>query len=354
LIRIDMSEYMEKSSISRLTGPPPGLVGYEEGGQLTEAVRRSPHSVVLLDELEKAHVDVLNLLLQVLEDGILTDGKGRTISFKNTVLIMTSNIGSKRILDLVQKHEQGQGQQQQQRQSPSSDTTNGDKESSLAKNDPASLQRIEYTKLARVVKKELEKAMKPEFLNRIDDIVVFQPLTANELSLIAFIMVVDITARAKMEKDIDIHVSPELLETMVQQGSGAASQFGARPMRRAIQRILEDAISDAVVKSFLLDSDVATFGKKEMTPNGSSLKKGKKRFNEPLIVTVQRERDGEILEILIDDNSRDMVSSPMMDDDDDLDDDDLDDDELGYENVSSNGAIGDGENDYLMLETPPL
>ena len=182
--------------------------------------------------------------------------------------------------------------------------------------------------------------MKPEFLNRIDDIVVFQPLTANELSLIALIMVVDITARAKMEKDINVHVSGELLETMVQEGSGAASQFGARPMRRAIQRILEDAISDAVVKNFLMEGDVATFGKKEVAVNGST-----KGGTEPLVVTVQRERDGEVLEIMIDESSRDLVS-PAMEEEDDLED--------NEEAASPNGVSGESENDYIMLEESQL
>ncbi len=333
LIRIDMSEYMEKSSITRLTGPPPGLVGYEEGGQLTEAVRRSPHSVVLLDELEKAHGDVLNLLLQVLEDGILTDGKGRTISFKNTVLIMTSNVGSKRILELVQRHEQSQENVTQRKNSiERSDGDSGALVSTDDTSDP--FPQIEYQKLARVVKKELERVMKPEFLNRIDDIVVFQPLTANELSLIAFIMVVDITARAKMEKDIDINISSDLLETMVEEGSGAASQFGARPMRRAIQRILEDAISDAVVKNFLMEGDVATFGKKQVNGDGGQL-----------IVTVERERDGEILEITIDESSRDLVSSPMLGDEDENGDD------KEAELSTSNGEDTKKQSEYVILET---
>ena len=337
LVRIDMSEYMEKSSITRLTGPPPGLVGYEEGGQLTEAVRRSPHCVVLLDELEKAHSDVLNLLLQVLEDGILTDGKGRTISFKNTVLIMTSNIGSQRILDLVQQQQQDQQQNVNndkaddypvlEKGTSKNDLSQKNTKSKLSKRKESKLkesvinmtagddaaasaqrtkevqrmeyerqvEQLEYQKLARVVHHELEKALKPEFLNRIDDIVVFQPLTSNELSLIALLMVVDITARAQLEKNLQITVSPELLETMVQQGSMAATQFGARPMRRAVQRILEDAISDAVVQSFLVEGDAAIFGRAEIGEEDG-----------PLVVTVTRERDGKELQVMIEESSRDL------------------------------------------------
>lgn len=299
LIRIDMSEYMEKSSMTRLTGPPPGLVGYEQGGQLTEAVRRSPHSVVLLDELEKAHPDVLNLLLQVLEDGILTDGKGRTISFKNTVLIMTSNIGSKRILDLVQK---GNGKNRDEKEeAPTEDDDDAAKQARNLQREEyeRQVEQLEYNKLARVVKGELERALKPEFLNRIDDIVVFQPLTTTELSMIAILMVVDITARAKLEKNLDITVDGPLLDTMVAQGSAAASQFGARPMRRAVQRILEDAISDAVVQSFLKEGDTAIFGMgEEATEDKDS----------QLVVTVVRQSDGQVLKVAIDDSSRDLDS----------------------------------------------
>jgi len=233
----------------------------------------------------------------------------------------------------VQKHEQGQGK-------PSNKKTDTQTTSSKTAEDaPEQLQRIEYNKLARVVKRELEHVMKPEFLNRIDDIVVFQPLTSNELSLIALIMVVDITARAKLEKDLDISVSPELLETMVEEGSGAASQFGARPMRRAIQRILEDAISDAVVKNFLVEGDSATFGKKQV--NGASSLDG----NEPLVVTVHRERDGQVLDIIIDESSRDLVASTFADDDDDED---------SADDPSSNGDSTGNENDYAMFDAPPL
>merc|ERR1711935_1148112 len=159
MIRIDCSEYMEKHSVSRLTGPPPGYIGYEEGGQLTEAVRRAPHSVVLLDELEKAHGDVLNILLQILEDGMLTDGKGRTVNFKNTILIMTSNVGSQNILALSRQNSQAFGADEQQN-------------SAL------------YAKLSETVKEALEASMKPELLNRMDEIIVFSPLSPIDLESI--------------------------------------------------------------------------------------------------------------------------------------------------------------------------
>lgn len=336
LIRIDMSEYMEKSSVTRLTGPPPGLVGYEEGGQLTEAVRRSPHSVVLLDELEKAHGDVLNLLLQVLEDGILTDGKGRTISFKNTVLIMTSNIGSKKILKLVGKHHQ---ENTRARHVGLSDTPSLNGQSDNADNSDLKTDQIEYTKLARVVKGELERSMKPEFLNRIDDIVVFQPLTENELSMIAMMMVLEITIRAKMEKDLDITVSNELFNRMVEEGSMAASQFGARPMRRAVQRILEDAISDAVVKNFVTDGDVANFGVLDKTLGSSAL-----LDPAPLVVAVTRSRDDEILEVPIEESSRDLMQ--QNDEEEDWS------DENNKQKSDMIGALEEEEEDkeYVFLE----
>lgn len=282
IVRIDMSEYMEKSSVSRLIGPPPGLVGYEEGGVLCEAVRRSPHSVVLLDELEKAHSDVLNILLQVIDDGILTDGKGRTVSFKNTIIIMTSNIGSKRILDLAK-----------------------DKESLMPDGRPI------YSQLAGVVKSELEKTMRPEFLNRIDDIVVFQPLTDNELFMIASMMSLGIVVRTKQERDFDVIVQPALLQKMVDEGSKSAAQFGARPMRRAVQRILEDSISDAVMKNFLEPGDEATFDLDEGEPNECGVDGMRSYF-----VTIRRSRDDEDLRVEIEESCRDMVIEPVDDEED--------------------------------------
>jgi len=226
MIRIDCSEYMEKHSVSRLTGPPPGYIGYEEGGQLTEAVRRAPHSVVLLDELEKAHGDVLNILLQILEDGMLTDGKGRTVNFKNTILIMTSNVGSQNILALSRQNSQA---------------------------DASTL----YAQLSETVKESLEAQMKPELLNRMDEIVVFSPLSATDLESITSLILSKTVERAEAEQELKISASPALSRKVMEEGSSNAAQFGARPMRRAAQRFFEDAVSDALIRGFLKKGDEA-------------------------------------------------------------------------------------------------
>ena len=180
MVRIDMSEYMDRFSTSRLIGAPPGYVGYEEGGQLTEAVRRNPHSVILFDELEKAHEDVLNLLLQVMDEGTLTDGKGRTVSFKNNIFVMTSNIGSKDIIDAARSMEQEAYQ-----------------ESQLT---------------ADVVKSALEEAMRPEFLNRIDEIIVFSPLPYDQLKAISRNLIANTVERVSEDAGIKLDVSDNIAE----------------------------------------------------------------------------------------------------------------------------------------------
>lgn len=218
MIRIDMSEYQERYSTSRLVGSPPGYVGYDEGGQLTNAIRRSPHSVVLLDEIEKAHEDVLNILLQVLDEGQLTDGKGRTVSFKNSVLIMTSNIGSSKILDM-----------------------------SKAKATEA--------ETANVVKEELESSMKPELLNRIDEIVVFSPLSYKNLREIASNNLDETVERAQSEQEITLTVSEDLIEKVTEEGCIDANQYGARPIRRAAQRFLENTLSEAIMQDFVVEGE---------------------------------------------------------------------------------------------------
>eukprot|EP00561_Arcocellulus_cornucervis_P012084 CAMPEP_0185800320 /NCGR_PEP_ID=MMETSP1322-20130828/821_1 /TAXON_ID=265543 /ORGANISM="Minutocellus polymorphus, Strain RCC2270" /LENGTH=896 /DNA_ID=CAMNT_0028495961 /DNA_START=21 /DNA_END=2711 /DNA_ORIENTATION=- len=218
MIRIDMSEYQERFSTSRLVGSPPGYVGYDEGGQLTNAVRRAPHSVVLLDEIEKAHEDVLNILLQILDEGQLTDGKGRTVSFKNCILIMTSNVGSQKILDLS-KVQAG------------------------------------VLEMANTVKEELEKSMKPELLNRIDEVVVFSPLSYKNLRAIASNILGETVVRAKEEQEMDLTVTEDLVEKVTEEGCMSANQYGARPIRRAAQQFLENTLSEAIMQDFVSEGE---------------------------------------------------------------------------------------------------
>ena len=321
MIRIDMSEYMEKHTASRLTGPPPGYVGYEEGGQLTEAVRRSPHSVVLLDEIEKAHSDVLNVLLQVMEDGILTDGKGRQIDFKNVILVMTSNVGSRKILELVsqQKLERavssgggGAGEVRRKKkkrrvgdgdESTTSfedyvlgdEGTNGDSGANgdINGSTAASLEADEYSALSEVVQDELQNEMKPELLNRIDEIIVFSPLDDENLRDIATAIVDASIERAYKEKMITLSVSDSLIDSIMNDGAMNAAEFGARPMRRAAQRLFEDSVSDAIVRGFLVEGDQATV---DMGLNGNSVS------GMPTVV-IMREKDGELLVVDVDDGS---------------------------------------------------
>jgi ATP-dependent Clp protease ATP-binding subunit ClpA len=422
MIRIDMSEYMEKFSVSRLTGPPPGYIGYESGGQLTEAVRRSPHSVVLLDEIEKAHPDVLNILLQVMEDGILTDGKGRTVNFKNTILVMTSNVGSKRILEIVRGEdivptqaspiastavnggvspvngntnnppaEQPEPMQPEEilkrmqnnpkaaallvrassdpeimgaiqtamtgspadllkmaQTNPTIDTflrelwgsmgegdngiapppklvegkqVGGETKSGLDAirnsfqdtisqwNDSASgtfasglIDQLDatsdeastadhtlYPKLVQVLKEELEDTMRPEFLNRVDEIVVFSPLDTAHLAMIAELIIDKVLTRARYEQDMKLTITPSLIAQVMAEGSENAGQFGARPMRRAAQRYVEDSLSDAIIQGFLQEGESAEM---DLTSSSSN---GKAR------VVITRLRDGIKLEVEIED-----------------------------------------------------
>ena len=224
MIRIDMSEYMEKFAVSRLIGAPPGYVGYEEGGQLTEKVRRKPYSIVLLDEIEKAHPDVFNVLLQVLDDGQLTDGMGRKVDFKNTIIIMTSNIGSRQLKDF------GTG--------VGFSTAARESERDAMKRD--------------VIEKALKKAFAPEFLNRIDDIVYFNSLVRNDIHRIIAIELKGLFARIKAmgyEVNIDEAAKDFILK------KGWDEQYGARPLKRAIQRYIEDDLADEIIKSDILPGD---------------------------------------------------------------------------------------------------
>ncbi|MEO5509632.1 MAG: ATP-dependent Clp protease ATP-binding subunit [Longimicrobiales bacterium] len=215
LIRVDMSEYMEKFSVSRLIGAPPGYVGYEDSGTLTKAIRRRPYSVVLLDEIEKAHPDVFNILLQVLDEGRLTDNYGRVIDFKNTVIIMTSNLGARDI-------QKGKGLGFHQREGAA------------------------YESMRDRVREEIERAFNPEFLNRVDDIIVFHPLTREQIAEIVHIMLKEVHNRLA-EENLKLHLTEAALAFLVERGYD--EKFGARPLRRAIQRFIEDPLSERILSS---------------------------------------------------------------------------------------------------------
>jgi len=217
MVRIDMSEYMEKHTVARLIGAPPGYVGYEEGGQLTEAVRRRPFSVILFDEIEKAHHDVFNILLQILDDGRLTDSQGRTVDFKNTVLIMTSNIGSPHILQAQQRH-------------------------------------ASYEEVHALVLGELREHFRPEFLNRIDEIVVFHALETDQLVKIVEIQLNRLRTRLA-ERRIPLTVTPAALKFLAERGYDP--MYGARPLKRLLQQELETPLARQLVKGELKDGDSA-------------------------------------------------------------------------------------------------
>jgi ATP-dependent Clp protease ATP-binding subunit ClpC len=228
MIRLDMSEFMERHTVSKLIGSPPGYVGFNEGGQLTEAVRRRPYTVVLFDEVEKAHPDVFNLLLQLLEDGRLTDSKGRTVDFKNTLLIMTSNIGSK----VIEKGGGGLGFE-----------FSGD-----------SVEDSQYNRIKSLVNEELKQYFRPEFLNRLDEIIVFRQLSKNEVKEIAEIMLQEVFARLQ-DKGINLNVTDAFKERLVEEGYNPS--YGARPLRRAVMRLLEDSLAEEVLSGRIKDGDKA-------------------------------------------------------------------------------------------------
>ena len=227
MIRLDMSEYMERHTVSKLIGSPPGYVGYNEGGQLTEAVRRRPYTVVLFDEIEKAHPDIFNMLLQILEDGRLTDAKGRTVDFKNTLLILTSNIGSK----VIEKGGGGLG---------------------FEFEDNAG--EAQYNRIKSLVNEELKNYFRPEFLNRLDEIIVFRQLTKDEVKEIAEILLKEVFTRLT-EKEIDLEVTEKFKERLVDEGFNPA--YGARPLRRAIMRLLEDVLAEEILSGRLGEGDTA-------------------------------------------------------------------------------------------------
>jgi ATP-dependent Clp protease ATP-binding subunit ClpB len=213
-VRIDMSEYMEKHAVARLIGAPPGYIGYEEGGQLTEAVRRRPYSVVLFDEIEKAHPEVFNILLQILDDGRLTDSQGRHVDFRNTVIIMTSNIGSPLILE----------------QSGTAD----------------------WSAVESAVLQELRRGFRPEFLNRVDDIIVFRPLEREQLRLIVDLQL-ERLKRLLQEREIALTVTEPAEDLVAQEGYDPA--FGARPLKRAIQRLIQNPLAMRILEGEFADGD---------------------------------------------------------------------------------------------------
>ena len=236
MIRIDMSEYMEPHSVSKLIGSPPGYVGFDEGGQLTEKIRRKPYAVILFDEIEKAHPDVMNMLLQILEDGRLTDSQGRTVNFKNTVIIMTSNIGARLITD---KKSLGFSNKNQE----GNDTS--------AK---------EYEQTKKEVMEALKKELRPEFINRIDEIIVFHKLTDNEISKIIDIMLKEVVSRLEAQK-IKIEFEPEVKEMIA--SKGIDKNFGARPLRRTIQSLVEDRLAEEILDGNLNKNKVTKVGLKD-------------------------------------------------------------------------------------------
>ena len=235
MIRLDMSEYMEAHSVSKLIGSPPGYVGFEEGGQLTEKIRRKPYAVILFDEIEKAHPDVMNMLLQILEDGRLTDSTGRTVNFKNTVIIMTSNLGARLITD---KKTLGFANNEDKKE-------DGNKE---------------YEETKKEVMDVLKKELRPEFINRIDEIIVFHKLNDDEISSIIDIMLKQVVERLKAQK-IEIELDESVKKLIAEKGID--KNFGARPLRRTIQNLLEDRLAEEIIDGKLNKDKVTKIGVKD-------------------------------------------------------------------------------------------
>jgi ATP-dependent Clp protease ATP-binding subunit ClpB len=231
MVRIDMSEFMEKHSVARLIGAPPGYVGYEEGGYLTEAIRRRPYAVLLLDEVEKAHQDVFNVLLQVLDDGRLTDGQGRTVDFRNTVIIMTSNLGSQVIQELA-----GEGN---------------------------------YQRMKNAVMESVQQHFRPEFINRVDDIVVFHPLGIEQIRAIVEIQI-DYLRRRLLERDMELELDDKARDLIGEAGFDPV--YGARPLRRAIQQQIENPLAQRILRNELVPGD-----RVRVSVRGSELVFDKKR-----------------------------------------------------------------------------
>jgi len=227
MVRLDMSEYQERHTVSRLIGAPPGYIGYEEGGQLTEAIRRRPYRVILLDEIEKAHPEVFNSLLQILDDGRLTDGHGRTVDFKNTVVIMTSNVG----VELIKR-----------------DMTMG----FATQKDEAETQKQNYEKMREKMLGELKKTFRPEFINRVDEIIVFHELTEEQLKSIINLLVKDLQKRLA-DRELEIELTEGAKSWLVKVGYDP--MYGARPLRRAIERYVESPLSTRLLRGEFSQGD---------------------------------------------------------------------------------------------------
>lgn len=235
MIRLDMSEFMEPHSVSKLIGAPPGYVGFDDGGQLTDKIRRKPYSVVLFDEIEKAHPDVMNMLLQILEDGRLTDSQGRTVNFKNTVIIMTSNLGARLITDR--------------------------KQLGFANKEGETDSKKEYEEIKKEVMAELKKELRPEFINRIDEIIVFHKLNDNDINLIIDIMLKEVVNRLKEQK-YDVKFEPDVKELIAKEGID--KNFGARPLRRTIQNLIEDKLAEEILDGKLVKGKVNKITKRQL------------------------------------------------------------------------------------------
>ena len=232
LIRVDMSEYMEGHSVSKMIGSPPGYVGFDEGGQLSEKVRRNPYSVVLFDEIEKAHPDVFNILLQVLDDGHITDSRGRKVSFKNTILIMTSNVGAKRIVEPKNLGFSSRSSKEQ-----------------------------DYETMKKNVMEEVKKLFKPEFINRVDEIMVFQQLDKDNMREIVTLLSENLIKRSRKQMDIKLKITPALKNHLVDKYTDL--KMGARPLRRAIQTVVEDALAEEILADRVKSGDTVSAGWKE-------------------------------------------------------------------------------------------
>ena len=252
MIRIDMSEYMEKHSVSRLVGSPPGYVGHEEGGQLTEIVRSNPYSVLLFDEIEKAHPDVFNILLQILDDGILTDSQGRTVSFKDTIIIMTSNAGATL---LKNKSSLGFGTSTKAREE------------------------TEYEKMKNIINEELKKTFRPEFLNRVDDIIVFKELGKPEIKDIVRIMLDELKERVK-NLELDLKFTEDVVNYISEVGFD--KEYGARPIARSIRTNIEDVLADKFVNGEIERGDSVTVYK-----NGETLVIRRNKIKNKVVENVQ-------------------------------------------------------------------